>query len=830
MIVLRVPCWRNPRTGALRRALTGILLVALVGGCGAEGTWGPEAVNTVHYRVYMPDVERTFIANPETGRLQHSHAGTIVRWRGQFWAAWNGNTTASVEGKPGQKIYVARSDAGRTWTEPVSSFVRADRSRTPVDGRPEWTQWQPVFHVVRDTLVCFWTQMREGAKSVVYASRLGRPDGVWRHDVIATGMQRDGTSYYPFTAQDPTRLRSGRVLLPLVWVSPEMRDMPGVSIPYWRREKQIGALYSDDERTWTPGYFATHEPWTPLLWEPMFVQAHSGPVRMFVRRQPAPGHQEQLWLTGRVFPDSLVTALSPTGVQVPTSRAGQTRQNGGARHIFYHNDSPPGQFVLDRRNLAVFVSRDHGNNLVPGTAFTDDESETIVAYPQGIQHDGALHIVYSEGEGPIGMKAARITPAPHPDTFYIYPREHTHLYDTPAYDDGTYGFEGGPSSLQTEASTAAWTGQRMTFGGMVRLKGRQGTILDTRPAQGGESGVVIFISPDPSEGLTFYHRKIGNVTTGIQPPLHEWAYLGVSVLPDSITFVVAPRDGPSRVVQQSLDRPITVQGDRVRIGAPIPISSLTDIEARMGDLLLRSDTAWTAERHLAQARRPRAALVTRTRMTEAGEASRMRGIYLNADAAPLRGATENVIPMSGHVRLQTRRPRGSATVTRHRGRRVLRIQGAGSAGVELPAGAGTEGAPIRFSFQVWIDPSRSGEQVLATVGDSDHYLTLHVQRRQTRAELRVKGSGVDSTQVLGFLPFGEWESMTVGIEEDTVMFETAEESWSAATPNVAPRFMLGWGFVDRTSELSASTSDGQIFVDLGSFRGTVRRFSHQSLN
>lgn len=828
MLVPRVPCW-NLRTGALRRALAGILLMALVGGHGAGGAWGQEAVNTVHYRAYTPDVERTFIANPETGRLQHSHAGTIVRWRGQFWAAWNGNTTASVEGKPGQKIYVARSEAGRTWTEPVSPFVRADRSETPVDDRSEWTQWQPVFHVVQDTLVCFWTQMRSGGKTVVYASRLGTPKGVWHHEVIATGLRGEDDTYYPFTTQDPTQLRSGRILLPLVWVSPERRDMPGVSLSYWRREKRVGALYSDDGRTWTPGYFATYEPWTPLLWEPMFVQARSGAVRVFVRRHPAPGRQEQLWLTGRVFPDSLVTGLNPTGVQVSTSRAGQTRQDGGARHIFYHNDSPPGRFVQDRRNLAVFVSRDNGRVLVPGTAFTEDESENTVGYPQGIQYDGALHVVYSEGEGPVGMKAARITPVPHPDTFYIYPREHTHLYETPAYDDGAYGFEGGPSLLQTEASTAAWTGSRMTFGSMVRLKGREGTILDTRPAQGGESGVAIFISPDPSEGVTFFHPKTGNVTTGIQPPLHEWVYLGVSVLPDSITFVIVPRNGPERVIRRSLDQPFTVRGDRVRIGAPIPISSLTDIEARMGDLLLRSDTVWTAERHLAQARRPRATLVTRSRMTGTGEASRTGGLYLDADAVPRRQAKENIISTSGQVRLRTRRPRGSATVTRHRGRRALQIQGAGSAGVELPAVAGTDGAPIRFSFRVWIDRC-CGRQALATVGDADHHVVLRVRRKDGKAMLRLDRPGSDTWQELEPLPLGEWVDISMSIEEGTVMVEVEARSFSVATKSRASRFLLGEGFVNRTKDASMSNPAGHLFVDLESFRGSSRSFPRSPSN
>jgi hypothetical protein len=830
-MILKVECW--PGRFAEVRKVVGILLTGFalvgVGALEAEAQeYEPvpqkktEEADTIRYRAYTPDIERTYVANPETSDLQYNHAGTIVHWREQFWVAWNGNTDTG-EGEPGQQIYVSRSMNGVDWSKPTAEFNRAEHSVDPIRFRANKTQWQPVFHVFRDTLVCFWTEKQSDGETVVYASRLGAPEGKWTHEIIEKKLVRGEKTYFPFTAQDPIKLRSGRILLPIVWVAKTKQQIPDVDNVYWRREKRIGALYSDDGKVWEEGYFAGNRSLSPLLWEPFFLEQQDGTVRLFVRRQPGAGQSDRLLLTGIVQQDSILQSLAPVGVQVPASRAGLIQQDGGERYLMLHNDTRPGQFVRDRRNLAIFASRTGSADFVPGTAFTEDETESVVAYPQGIEHNRGLHVVYSEGGSPRGLKVAHITPSPNPAEYYVYPREYSHLYDTPGYEDGAYHFEGGPSVLKTEESTADWEGHRVTTGAMVRLERQAGTILDSRSESGEGNGIVLFGSTDPDEGLTFYHPQIGNVTTGLQLPVREWTYVGVSVAEDMITFVVFPKEGEGRVVRRPIDSSISVKGDEVRLGAPIPISTLPDFEGQIADFLLFASTAWGVQNHLNRARRLRESVVTRSLVKRTNKAVQEgEHLYIDANESPVRESAENVVTSSGEVRLRRRRPRGSATVTTHRSQRALEIQGMGSAGVELPAGIREKSIYTQISFQVWVHRC-CGQQVLFTVGDLKNHVSLRMQREIRGAKLRLDYSSLSMPRVLGPIQFGEWTKVSVKIKADEVTIEAGEESWTVSTEKMAPRFLIGKGFVSRETGVSKSNPAARFYVDLESLQ-SIRRY------
>jgi len=777
------------------------------------------------YQAYTPSVERFFIINPETDSLQYNHAGAIVHWRGRFWAAWNGNTDP-IEGAPGQQIYLAQSKDGKVWTEPVSSFNKADRSVNPVAFRPRKTQWQPVFYVHRDTLICFWNEKRPGG-DVVYASRLSSPSERWTHEVIDAGMKWEGESYYPVTAQDPILLKSGRIVLPMVWVARSLAE----SIPgelnlhhYWRRKKIIGALYSDDGSVWRTGYFVDSKPWNSLLWEPVFTQEPDGEVRLFVRKQAEPGPSKRLLMTGRVFPDSTVRSLKPVGLQVPASRAGMISQSRGRRYIMLMNDTPPGRFVQDRRNLALFLSRTGGDDFLPGAAYTSDETEREVAYSQGVEHNNALYIVYSEGSSPRGLKIAHISPAPDLEQLYLYPREHTHLYDTPGYDGEAYHFEGGPSELITEESTAGWKADQLTVGAVVHLHAEEGTIVDTRPPNGAKKGFVMFGSTNPDHGLTLFHHRVGNVTTGVRLPTERWVYIGLTVTPDSLVGVVWPNGMKREVIRRSIGEALYFNGGRIRLGKPIAASTLPDLEGQIGDLFVRTDTAWSLEQHLQRAQRLRKLVVNESRF-RTYEDQNTGHFSLDVQRLPRRGYyNANKISRTGEVFLRPRLPWGSAEIVRHQSSpSTLRLRGQGSAGLELPAGAAQRRSQYRVSFSAKIDRC-CGLQTLLTVGSLNSYSSLIVDRRSRDASLQVYRSDVGTVRPFTTLPLKEWADVQIALHPDAVLVRIQSDSIRLKRKDNNPaRIFLGQGFVGKhhPPERTAMTPCSQITIRLDSLRGVI---------
>jgi hypothetical protein len=415
-----------------RTLFTALLLVPLAAlhadqETSAEGAWRS-------YEVYEPVIERYFLSDPLKQALQYNHCSAIAFFKNRWVALWNANLRPE-EAKPGQLIHMSTSRDGKTWAAPEIAFASELRSENPIPC--DHVQWQPGLIVVDGVLWCFWSQvtMKKGKPDEGYGcyfSVLRDPDGKWTNRRLLWDGSPDAvfdqTQFRIFVQGNPTRLSTGRVLVPICLMASRKIDT----------QVRNSVLYSDDAgETWhiSPGTMLPDR--EKAQWEPSVVEQPGGEVRMIARNtlDPSPSAVQ-------ILSESVVTATSRDGgttwsalETVPVESVSQrpqvarmdfdSRQPPGenSRFIALHADNRqvlgPGN-ARDRQPLSLYFNRGGGFAFEAGNTFTGDE--VVTHYPQMWREGNKLLVSYTRGVGLSGIKVAHIEPLPDPDRYYLVPR------------------------------------------------------------------------------------------------------------------------------------------------------------------------------------------------------------------------------------------------------------------------------------------------------------------------------------------------------------------------------------------------------------------------
>ncbi len=379
------------------------------------------------YSVYQPDITDHVIIGWENSLgLKYRHVAAIEYFKGEFYAACNGNTIFG-EAKPGQACYMARSKDGKTWGDPFRV--------TPVTCLPGGKyakgniQWQGgLFNWKNEELWFFWG---EEPNSAVHLSVLKDPDGPWTDRIIQGGVVMDGVQYSPFPCNNPIVLPNGRIMLPIVIQNYPDHTPDGKPMKWPDVKKFSVALVSDDEgKNWhiEKGTLIPEDPPAdPLetspedtngknfvgVWEPMYEIQSDGRVRAFTRTAgnrlfTAVGDKE-----GRTM-----GPWKQSGIRTLQSRHWVGRD--GARWIMVHHDDYRTEVNWKkRRNLALFFSRTGEDDFVAGNSIAGRDVQ--IQYPQALVHDDKLYVAYTY-DICNELHCVIVDPLPKASEYYVFPR------------------------------------------------------------------------------------------------------------------------------------------------------------------------------------------------------------------------------------------------------------------------------------------------------------------------------------------------------------------------------------------------------------------------
>lgn len=660
------------------------------------------------YDVYQPSIERSVVCDGRTSPLAYNHDSSIAHFGDRWYCLWNAHPEP-FEGRPGQLNYQSTSPDGSSWSPPVPAFAAAEQAENPVPC-PTGTQWQPNLLVVGGELWALWTQHSRDEHRGVYLSRLRQPGGRWVNERILFAGQPDpileGRPFRVFASQNPCRLRSGRILAPVV-LSDDSRpaaDAPVDLTGWWVREKRDSVLYTDDlGRTWhcSPGTVQPGRRWAQ--WEPTVWETPDGDVLMVARNNdPRPASQ------GGVRPSRmLLSSVSHDGGEtwsphdyVPLETVSSRMHVlplGGDRYVMAHNDWPAGQFVADRRNLALFFTRGRGFDFVAGPGFTGDEP--VVAYPQMAIYDDALLVSYSQGNSPRSIKVARIHPLPRPERWYLFPRTNVPPSPRPSHGDGGWVFFGEQRIETREPLDPGRSG--FSLGAWVSASG-SGVLLDnrtTRPPGGflwGLTGLRPYLWLGTPEH---------NLTATLALPPERWTYVGATVDPAAgvVTFFVG--DETASLTFSDPIQPFA--GDTAYVGAKrFEASRVPGFEGTLRALAVLPSARLDQAGHGELAARLAPDLAGRT----------FPGPLPWPTALWLDGAVADPGP---RFTLPSEEPgHEGVRVTDEDGVRWVEITGEASVGVDLADNERSRGDRVEFSAHLRIETATT--VVLATVGDADN--------------------------------------------------------------------------------------------------------------
>ncbi len=694
-----------------------LLLTIVTAWCATLGPWRA-------YEVYQPRIERHFVIHTHAQPLKYNHDSSVAWFQDRWFCLWNANEPPA-EGKPGQRNVVSTSRDGKTWSSPAPVFSSPEHSANPIPC-PRGTQWQPNLIVVEGELWALWDQNSKDEHAGTYLSRLTRPDGKWTNRLLQwDGNTRplvEGKRFRLFPTQNPYRLRSGRVLVPVTMIGPPADDAPEDVDSWWATEKRNSVIYSDDVgKTWrvSPGAIQPGRSWAQ--WEPTVWERPDGTVMMFARnndrRVPAKGGpkpHETLLCSRSTDGGATWTPHQTVPIETVVSRM-HVLPCGGDRFVMAHNDWPRHQFVRDRKNLALFFNRGGDMDFVAGPGLTG--REPVVAYPQLWIKDNAALVSYSQGGAYRSIKVVHVSPLPDPKRYYLFPRDNLPPSPQPIREGRTLRFDANqrlatrkPVDVgQDGFSAAAW----------VRPE-RGGALIDTR-SSGPTGGFVWGLSTAELKPFLYIYTEANNITSSLTLRRNEWNYVGVTV--DNETgivwfFVNGRRHGIVYVAPA----PKPLRGSTGHIGYKRFESSA--VVGLTGDLrameiydarLDRPEHAWLQNRLADELSLPR--------IDDARAPKAEPMIHLDAADA---GSLER-----GFV-LPRENPHGSVTVTTVEDQKALRFAGASSAGMDLDVNRRGRGDRVEVEFRFRIE---SGDRhVLCTVGDAVQPARLVHEKGQLRLE------------------------------------------------------------------------------------------------
>ncbi|MDX9982047.1 MAG: sialidase family protein, partial [Lentisphaeria bacterium] len=674
------------------------------------------------HEVYQPRIERATVADPERHGLPYNH-DSAVAWFGDRWfCLWNANT-APKEGAPGQLNYVSTSRDGLAWTDPEPAFSSPARAANPVQC-VRGTQWQPCLIRVGDELWAFWAQHNGQGRNEpagVFLSRLADPAGKWQNRLLtfAAGpwTMIGDREFTLFPTQNPYRLRSGRILVPVTMThrqrSPDASDLLHERSRWTAFEKRDSVLYSDDlGETWqvSPGTFFPGQSFAQ--WEPTVWEQSDGSVLMFGRTEHVlPPHQGgpglAQWLRRAVSRDGGATWSPYEHVPIETVRA--------RMHVFPRDglgtwaDAPAGadfgdRLLLmahndwqgrsaggmnDRRNLALFFKRGDGVEFTAGLGFTGQRHE--VAYPMAALHEDTLLVSYSHGpEAQRRIEVARITPAPDPARRYLLPRGNTDPPTRPEREGGALLFQ--RNQFAASARPVRVGADGFSFAAWVR-PAAAGVLLDCR--DGAKSGFVVGL-----QGLQpffFLNPAIGNQVFPLNLEPGRWNYLGLTV--DNRTgqaLAVVNDQTAERTFPAPSGTPL--DGTTAHLGhRRFPASQLTGLDGALRFLAVLPGPSLAAADHQAL----RAAFAT-----ERPQPPPDAALWLDPADEPA---------FARDFRLPDTPAAGVETAV-FADRACLVFRGDASAGLDLDANQRSLGHTVEVEFRFAL--LAGSEQVVATVGDA----------------------------------------------------------------------------------------------------------------
>jgi hypothetical protein len=497
------------------------------------------------FSLYSPRVERTYVLDPASSPLQYNHDASIALFQSVWVAVWNANTNPR-EGQPGQYNMMSTSTDLKTWSAPAKAFSDVASAENPVPcNATTCMQWQPNLFKLQDgRLGCVWSGSNgrngrvDGQAMATYFSVLSSPTSRWFNRAIVFAGGSSGSSTKPtfqnatwtlFASQNPTVLRDGKILAPVVMTSNQKaRDGPpgcalaviphNVSQMCFARRSSVliadsqGQRWHASEGTLIPGH--SWAQWEPTVWSPagdskhvlmisrfndFRLPVHGGP-KADVRMQHARSSD-----SGRSW-----TSLQPLPLDTVVSRMQVAAQSVGgdvARWLMTMNDVNPFGIrgCAGRLNVALYLAPAAGSpemaslGFVPGVGLSEDHE--IAMYPQMWQDGDRLAVIYSSGNVPRGIRVASVT-LPPSGTKVV------------AVRNNTYFAEAGPARPETRGPWLRFYGQQLlqtasplelhppspsqprtlSAGGWIRLPlstGRCGTLLDTRGHPTG--GIVLGI-------------------------------------------------------------------------------------------------------------------------------------------------------------------------------------------------------------------------------------------------------------------------------------------------------------------------------------------------
>lgn len=380
------------------------------------------------YAFYEPEIIRHIVYQGEEKKehMAYNHTASIEFFDGKFYVVWQGNAV-NQEGAKGQKIYLSTSKDFVNWSEPVA-FV-TESAKNPIVG-PHPQKQPNLLAYSEKELWCVWL-LSAGQQKLggIYLSKLtSASNGSWvnkriLHRFGLTIDRHEITSIY--TAQNPVQLSSGRVLVGLTFISKTSNKS---RFP----RRWAGFLYTDDEGdTWNLSNFISLPEDRSAPWEAHAYEQAEGKLRVFIRNigrtltRPV-GPLSTTTGTGTQKGEPLIFEEDAwtSWMETVSSRIHSFRLSSGRYVMLHHDVYTPVRAYHTRLNGALFFSRTGADDYVAGPGFS--RPNEVIAYPEGIEHDGKIFLVYTLGlpkEEPRSIERVIIDPTPAADQFYIWPRD-----------------------------------------------------------------------------------------------------------------------------------------------------------------------------------------------------------------------------------------------------------------------------------------------------------------------------------------------------------------------------------------------------------------------
>ncbi len=775
------------------------------------------------YEVYQPKIERGYVIESTPEGLAYNHCPTVIWFQDRWFCAWNGNEVP-VEGRPGLQIWMSTSPDGITWSQAFAPFSSTDRCTAPFR-HPQACQWQPEFIVVDGQLWCFFCETsKQKEEKGCYFGQLREADGKWSIRRLmfngSPSLELNGHEFNMiFPSQNPIRLRSGRILVPVVLGGGRSPDAPEKATGFWATYRHASVLYSDDQgKSWTASLGCTMPGRTFCPWEPTVWEQSDGTVLMVFRNNSHSSFLDEMprssqFLIGSCSKDGGATWSIPEYVPIETvcsrmyvapldgkgiwNRAIPGDDYAGRLQLMFHNDAPGSKdWTGDRRNLAMYFRRGDGFEFTAGPGFAGTDPSAV--YPQYCIHDDALVVTYNQSYSEKrSIRYARITPLPDPGKRYLLPRCDSIANPRPSIHDGFLRFEG--RQYVTSRHVPAPESSRLSLAAWVRWKS-YGYLIDTRP-----DGLTWRIAPnmlqDRQPNLYFRSEATKPKQLNTTSPLKqdEWTYLGMDLSPDkkTATFYV---DDRSETVEIAPSAGASLKGAAAQIGWS------DRVPAFYGDVrfvaMFAEPIGAAGHRHL----HDRFAVETGRQPLGGGspvKASRL----LWLDPADSQFAQQFELPDDSFQGVR---------VATEDGCNRLRFFGEGSAGVDLDENHRARGDKVELRFRCKLEAGDN--HVICTTGDADQ--PARVVARKGRLLLVADSQ----EQPCGPVPTGQWVELHLATYGDRTSVQLGDRPAVEVTHKPRGTWVyLGQGY--RTGTLTAAD---QFIIAVDSVHSLVSRSSRKS--